>query len=813
MNQPSNACWKIGSLRIDTRQGLVFREGEIVPLKRKAIQILTVLVENHGQLVEKEQLLRQVWPDSFVEEGNLTVHIWQLRKTLGEDGGDFRIETVPRRGYRLIGVVEREEPVGEPPGPLPNGATTQLNTTTGSAIPPRAPVPEGTEQPAELLSNSPEAPSKKPAVPAWLFIGLTVLLLAALVALSLRLLYKKPASNNSVQPEVAQRDRLVVGEIRNETGDTVFDATLRDALEIQLEQSPYLSLISDEHLQESLQLMGKQPETARTPELLRDLCQRNGGAAVVDGSIAKLGAEYVLGLKAVDCRTGDHISDLQTTAATKESVLAALGDLTARLRAKLGESLSTMQKFDTPIEEASTASLEALHAYSLGRQTMVQKGESAESVSLFQRAVRFDPDFAIAYAALGNAYSNIGETQKAADNIRKAYELRSRLSEHERLYIESHYEQFVTGDLIKASQIYDLWAATFPNDEAPRTNLAVIDSNLGRFDRSLELAKEAVHIATHDGQSYANLVSAYISLNDANSANAVAEEAKSRNLDSSTLRLYEYDLAYLQHNADAMQKQASWAAGEPGVEDAFLDDEATALGAIGQIAHARELTARAVDAARHVDERETAAGYELNAAQRDAEFGMDADAQHSAERALALAKSRDTEYAAAFVFGFSGATTKAQALAAELDRDYPSDTLVQRIYLPAIRAALAIRQNKAADALQALQPSQPYELGVGGELLPVYLRGLACLEAHDGAKAVIEFQKILDHPGVVLNAPIGPLAHLQMGRAYRLQGSAAQARAAYEVFFRQWKNADSDIPILRAARSEYTAQWGTPAPE
>ena len=802
MSRPEDVRWEFGSFRLDTSQRLLFRDGELVPLSRKALDILVILVENHGQLIEKEDLMRRVWPDSFVEESNLAVHISQLRKTLGEESVDYRIETIPRRGYRFLGAVEREVAKKEPPEPVVN-----------PEIAPSAPkIQQADEEIVEISAPQPQPETlvRRPRGLVWISAGLAAALVAVLLVFALRFRDKgktAPAGSPAGVAEVAgNRDRIVLGEITNNTGEPVFNTTLRQAMEIELEQSPYLSLISEERMQQSLRLTGKPAETPLTPELSRELCQRNGGAALLDGSIAKLGSVYVLGVKAVNCRTGDHLADLQTTAASKELVLKAVGDITGQLRAKLCESLSTVQKFDTPIEEATTSSLEALQAYSLGREAMIQKGESTAGVPFFQRAIQLDPGFAVAYAALGNAYSNLGETGLAAANIRKAYELRTHVSEHERLYIESHYYQFASGDLIKASRTYELWAATFPNDEAPRTNLAVIYSNLGNFDRSLELAKEAVRIS-HDGQSYANLVNAYISENNPDGANGVAAQAMAQNLDSSTLRLYLYDAACLQQNAAGMQKQMTWASGEPGVEDEFLDDQSNNLAAGGQLARARELTIRATDAAKRADEKETAAGYELDEAQREAEFGNDAEAKRSAEMALSLAKDRDTEYGAAVALALSGVQDRAQSLAGQLDKEFPEDTVVQYLILPTIRGAIAIRQKDTARAVQALEATRPYEIGLAAALLPVYLRGLAFLEAKDGEKARIEFQKIIDHPGVAVNAPIGPLAHLQLGRAYLTQVKNAQAKAAYEDFLSRWKNADPDIPVLREAKAEYEKQW------
>jgi DNA-binding winged helix-turn-helix (wHTH) protein/Flp pilus assembly protein TadD len=806
MSRPEDLHWEFGSFRLHASQRLLFRDGEMIPLSRKALDILLILIESHGQLVEKDDLMHRVWPDSFVEESNLAVHISQVRKTLGEGGGNYRIETIPRRGYRFVGEVEREAASQQPSAPAINAPVSNLEPESASLASETFPV-EGQIQKSSGQSEKPETPRRGRSLVGWAFAGIATVLVAALLVLALRFRDRGKRAPDRVPGASGDQNRIVLGEITSKTGEPVFDTTLHEAMVIELEQSPYLSLISEQRMQQSLRLMGKPAATALTPELSRELCQRTGGVAVLDGSIAKLGTEYVLGVRAVNCRTGDHLCDLQTTVASKELVLKALGDVMGQLRAKLGESLSMVQKFDTPIEEATTSSLEALQAYSMGRETMVQKGESAACVPFFQQAIRLDPGFAIAYAALGNAYSNLGEKGLADANIRKAYELSAHVSEHERLYIESHYYQFATGDLIKASRIYELWAATFPNDEAPRTNLAVIYSNLGRFDRSLELAKEAVHVGSHDAQSYANLVNAYVSLNKPDEANAVAAQAMAQNLDSSALRLYLYDAAALQQNSTGMQMQLTWASGEPEIQDDFLNNQANNLATSGQVARARELTRRATDAARQADEKETAAGYELDEAQREAEFGNDSEARRSAETALSWAGDRDTKYAAAVALALSGAADRAQSLAGQIDKGFPDDTVVQYLYLPTIRGAIAVKQKDPGRSLQVLEGARPYELGLAAGLLPAYVRGLAYLEARDGEKAGFEFQKIIDHPGVVVNLPIGMLARLQMARGYLMQGRPSQAKAAYEDFLNRWKNADQDIPILRDAKAEYAKQW------
>ena len=792
MSRPEDVCWEFGSFRLDAAQRLLFRNGELVPLSRKAMEILILLVERHDQLVEKEELMRTVWPDAFVEESNVAVHISQLRKTLAAED-EYRIDTIPRRGYRFVGAVQRAGPA------LATGnSAAEAPPITALATP----LNERPLNPA-LHHETKTAQSGRMLLLAG---AAAVVLAAGVLLIRQNRIPHQPAATAPTPSALSAKHAVVLAQIANNTDDPVFDTTLHEAMITELEQSPYLTLIPESRLQESMKLMGKRPDVAVTGDLARELCQRNDGEAVIDGWIAKLGSQYVIGVRAMNCRTGDHLSDLQTTATSKELVLKALGDISGQLRARLGESLSTIQKFDTPIEEATTSSLDALQAYSLGRQVLVQKGEPAACIPFFEKAIRIDPSFAVAYAALGNAYSDVGEPGKAADNIRKAYELRTHVSEHERLYIESHYEQFVTGDLVKASQVYETWAATYPNDEAPKTNLAVIYSEMGRFDRSLELAKQANAVSLHDGQTYANLVDAYISLNQPGQAISIARQAQAENHDSSILRLFLYDAAYLQQDSAEMQKQLNWASGEPGVEDAFLDDQANVFAAQGQLRQARQMTDRATEAARRADEKETAAAYEVDEAQREAFFGNDDLARKAADAALSLAKDRETSYGAATAFALSGDVARAQTIATQLDKEFPNDTFVQFLFLPTIRGAIALREKDPGRAISSLEPARPYEAGVEGGMLPVYIRGLAYLQAGDGQKAAAEFQKILDHPGVVLNAPIGPLARLQIARAFVLQGNLPQAKSNFGSFLDRWKNADRDIPVLLAAQKEYSLE-------
>jgi serine/threonine protein kinase/Flp pilus assembly protein TadD len=604
-------------------------------------------------------------------------------------------------------------------------------------------------------------------------------------------------------PKLTEKDMIVLADFTNTTGDAVFDGTLRQGLAVQLEQSPFLSVVSETHAQQTLKLMGQSSDAKLTSDVARELCQRTQSAAVLDGSIASLGSQYVLGIRATNCHTGDVLAEEQATANSKEQTIKALDGAAAKLRSELGESLSSVQKFDTPLEQATTPSLEALQAYSLGRQKMVGKGDSAAAVPFFSRAIHLDPKFAVAYAALGNAYSNLSEMGLAVVNIKQAYELRGRVSDPERFYIESHYFHFVTGDLEEARRVYEIWAQTYPREVGPRTNLAVIYSFLGNYEKSLAMATEAVRISPEDSQNYANLVDAFIFLNRLDQARTLAAEAQSKKLDSPALRVYLYVVAFLQNDDAGMQQQAAWAAREPGVEDTLLSNEADTEAYSGHLQKARDFSRRASFSAKHAEEKETAAGYEVNAALREALFGNAGEARKRSEAALALSADRETQYGVALALAFAGDGPGAEALAHHLAEQFSEDTGVQYCYLPTIRALLALGHDDSSKAIEFLQAATPYELGTAGSLYPVYVRGEAYLAAHQGSEAATEFQKVLDHPGIVQNGPIGALSHLDLARAYIVQGDIAKSRAAYQNFLTLWKDADTNIPVLEQAKAEY----------
>jgi eukaryotic-like serine/threonine-protein kinase len=604
-------------------------------------------------------------------------------------------------------------------------------------------------------------------------------------------------------PKLTEKDTIVLADFTNTTGDSVFDGTLRQGLSAQLEQSPFLSLLSDDRIAQALALMSQSRDARLTSALAREVCQRTASAATIEGSIASLGNQYVLGLNAVNCRNGDLLAQEQVTASGKEQVLKALGDAATKLREKLGESLALVQKYDAAPQNVTTPSLEALQAYSLGYHAMIVKGDSAAAVPFFQRAVSLDPNFAMAHATMAISYNNLDERLRAADGIRKAYDLRGRTSEREQLYISSYYERLVTGNLEAARSADELWAQTYPRDEFPHISLSVVYWELGENDKALTAAQEALRLNPRSGNHYGNLAIGYRTLERLDEAQATAREAQARNLDGPGVHEILYEVDFLQHNTAGMGREAAVLMGKPGYEDAVLYDESETAAYAGDFGKARELTRQAAESAQRADERERASGYKADASLREAWVGNMALAKQQAQAALALGNGRDVESTSAIALGLAGDAAQTARLADDLGRRFPEDTLVKFVNLPMIHAAIALRSSDAAKAVESLTAAAPFELGDHANLYPAYLRGEAYLAAKQGTASEVEFQKILDHPGVVLNNPIGALAHLGLGRAYALAGDSAKAKIAFQDFFALWKNADPDIPILLQAKAEY----------
>jgi tetratricopeptide (TPR) repeat protein len=605
------------------------------------------------------------------------------------------------------------------------------------------------------------------------------------------------------KPKLTDKDTIVLADFDNKTGDAVFDDTLKQGLSVQLEQSPFLDLLSDPKVNETLKLMGRPAGDRLTQEVTREVCQRTGSKAMLTGSIAGLGSQYVIGLKAMNCNTGDVLAEAQEQAAGKEAVLKALDNAAVNLRSKLGESLTSVEKYATPLEEATTPSLEALEAYSLGRKTLTGKGETP-ALSFFKRAIELDPNFALAYVGMSNVYFDFGEVGRGAEYARKAYDLRENVSERERLNIEGNYYTLATGELEKAAQTYELWQQTYPRDDLPYLALGFISAVLGNSEKALEEWQPALRLDPSNSTNYFNLASAYAIFNRLDEAEAVYKQAEGHRLvESELLLIGRYQLAFLKGEASQMAQLVSAAMGKPGSEDLLLAAQADTEGWYGKLKSAHELTRRAMDSAERNDAKETAAAYQAEAALREVESGDREQTRADANAAVKLAPNRDVRAMAAFSLARAGDTAGAEKLAAELDKTFPLDTLVQRYWLPTIRAAVALERKGPNRAIELLKVASTIELGDGGYLLPVYLRGEAYLMLHDGNAAALEFQKFIDHRGLVGNFPWGALAHLGLARAYTMQGDTAKAKAAYQDFLALWKDADPDVPILIAAKTEY----------
>jgi tetratricopeptide (TPR) repeat protein len=526
---------------------------------------------------------------------------------------------------------------------------------------------------------------------------------------------------------------------------------------------------------------------------------------MLTGSIAGLGSQYVIGLKAVNCNTGDVLAEAQEQAAGKEAVLKALDAAAVSLRGKLGESLSSVQKYATPVEEATTPSLEALKAYSLGVKTRSATGDTA-ALPFFKRAVDLDPNFAIAYAQMSGVYWDLNEVGRAVENARKAYELREKVSERERFFIEGIYYFSATGELEKVAQTFELWQQTYPRDYLGFL-LGGSSFALGNYEKALEEWREALRLEPNIGMNYVNLAQTYMILNRLDEAEAVYKQAEERRLENEDLLQGRYQLAFLKGDAAQMAQLVSAAMGKPGTEDAMLSTQADTEGWYGKLKDAHELTARAMDSARHNDAKERAAAYQAAAALREVEGGNREQARAQANAAVKLAPNRDVRAIAALALARAGDTAGAEKLAAELDKAFPLDTRVQRYWLPTIRAGVALERKDPNRAIELLKVASTIELSAPMNLTillcPAYLRGEAYLLLHDGKAAAAEFQKFIDHRGLVVNFPWGALARLGLARAYAMQGDTAKARAAYQDFLTLWKDADPDIPILKEAKAEY----------
>ena len=633
-------------------------------------------------------------------------------------------------------------------------------------------------------------------------VGLKIGVPAALVALILAgvLFWRsRPAA------PLTEKDTVVLADFTNSTGDPVFDDALKQALAVDLSQSPFINVLSDRRMTETLRLMGRASGERVTREVAQEICLRTGSKALLTGSISSLGSQYLVGLEAVNCGNGDTLAKDETTASRKEDVVKALSSVTTTLRTRLGESLASVQKFDVPIE-ATTPSLEALKTFSMGVTTQAEKGD-AEAIPFFKRAIEIDPNFAMAYARLGISYANLGQPSMALQNLERAYGLRDRVSAREKLHITADYA-YATGELEKEAQTYLLWIQSYPRDAIPHINLGANATALGQYDKGVVENKEGVRLEPINSAGVGNLAQDYMAVNRFPDAKTTLEQAQARNLDGVGIRLQMYSLAFLEGDSGRMEQQLAWSAGKPGAEDPLLSAQSDTEAYRGHLAKARDFSRRAVDSAIRADSKETAALWQANAALREAEFGNPTEAKKGTTAALALAPGRDVKVEAALILARVGDSAGAKAMIQELEKSNPSNTVLKLYWAPTLKAAMELNGGSAAQALVFLEAAAPYELGepppmTQGTLYPVYLRGEAYLQEHKGSEAAAEFQKMLNHRGILGNFFTAALAHLGLARAYEMSGDTAKAKTAYQDFFVLWKDADPDIPILKEAKAEY----------
>ena len=609
-------------------------------------------------------------------------------------------------------------------------------------------------------------------------------------------------SRNSAK--LTEKDSVLLADFVNTTGDPVFDGTLKQALAVQLEQSPYLNIVPESKIREALRYMGRSPDERVTNEVAREICVRQGIKAMLTGTIASLGDHYVVTLIAVNGHTGDTLAREQEEASSKEQVLKSLDKAASNLRQKMGESLASVQQFATPLEQATTSSLEALQAYSLGQSDHLKADDEA-AIPQLKRAVELDPNFAVAYATLGVAYGNEARTVESDKALRKANELLDRASEREKLYIQAHYNDQVTMDEEKALTIFAEWIQIYPRDDTPYDDAALAYQQLGQFEKAVEMSSQALRLDPHDRYASANLAGAYEGLNRFDEAKAVAEQAVAQKTDSITTHFVLLDLAYERGDRAAYEREVEQAKDRPdGMFLIFFN--AGWQSSLGKIKAAQPLWEQARQMALSVGSKDFAGNLLAVEAANDALVGYQADARQKASQALDLGKDFDTRVAAQSALALSGEQAKSEALLTSLDRDYPDNQYLKTIALPLAHATQQLQTNKLAEALVTLEAVRPYEFGTGPHAAgatPVVLRGLTYLKMRDGVKAAAEFQRVLDHRGATGFDINYPLSRLNLARAYVVQGDTAKARTAYQDFFAMWKDADPGIPVLQQAHAEY----------
>ena len=778
MSAGPKVLYEFGPFRVDPDKQVLLRDGKPVPVTPKAFDTLLILIRNSREVVSKDELMKAVWPDAFVEESNLAQNVFVLRKALGDTPDDRRyIVTLPGRGYRFATEVRTVQQDAD---------DVVITSHSRSQV-----LVQQTEGPAD------EAPrlAEKRGRPRWIYLssGLAAVILLVIVTTLLSRTRPLPAG---------EIPSVLIGDFANQTGDPVFDGTLRTALRLKLTESPYLNVVPEAEFQRAIKEFRPASGTPAGPTAAERVCGTLGATVVVRGEVLPADqARYRIRLSTADCKNDRSFARQNAQASSREDVLVALGRLVDELRRKLGEPAASLEQFHTPIAEASTGSLAALKLFATGEQRRAE-GQDYETVSLYRMATDLDPGFALAYARLGTIYGNAQEVEPSRQFFAKAFAMRDHTSERERLYITAHYYA-ATGELEKLREVYELWRQLYPRDLVPPNNLVALYFSFGDLDKAVNAARDAVRLGPDHAFPYANLMEAYRRTGQFQDAKAVYNEVMARKLDGVVVHIQRYIVAFAENDALEMQHQLDWAKGNPQ-EGELLNAAGVAAMGRGQMRLAKTLFANAGQVALKNGLPRFAANCDQEYAEFAADVGLSAEAQASINRALrAQPKSREFQASAALVFANSGDLRRADEYARQAAQQSESDFGMTRITLPTARAAAALQRHDPAATLRELHDVEPYDLSWITELAPAYYRGIAYLQLKRPAEAQKQFQKVLDHWATRPEAAYIPLSHLALARSDLLLDDRVAARVEYEKFFALWKDADPDIPVLRRARAEY----------